>query len=94
MCPIKEDLPCCHPGFPVCKSPGNSVGLAQDPPTKAVTIRVISVARTLFSPDSAPPRTRKISGPARSVKESRLAASQVRSVVVKVRVLYFRILFY
>lgn len=50
-------------------------------------------ARTLFSPDSALLGTRRISGLARSAKESRLAASQVRSVAVKVCDLYFRIFF-
>jgi len=53
---------------------------------------VTFVARTLFSLDSALPGTRRISGPALSVKESRLAATRVRSVAVKVRVLYFRTL--
>jgi len=55
---------------------------------------VIFVARTLFSPDSALPGTLRFSGLARSVKESRLAVSQVRSVAVKVCVQYFRILTY
>ena len=59
---------------------------------KAVTTQVTFVARTLFSLDSALPGTRRISGPALSVKESRLAATRVRSVAVKVRVLYFRTL--